>query len=65
MSGTVAAVIIEDPPLCAGACYLYGRSWSPTVHTLGRQLAVMEDTEAAYAVSSGEGADAELSMVAM
>lgn len=37
----------------AGACYLYGRSWSPTVHTLGRQLAALEDTEAAYAVASG------------
>eukprot|EP00879_Flechtneria_rotunda_P013267 GHRR01013854.1.p1 GENE.GHRR01013854.1~~GHRR01013854.1.p1 ORF type:complete len:524 (+),score=184.92 GHRR01013854.1:299-1870(+) len=39
-----------------GACYLYGRSWSPTVHTLGRQLAALEDTEAAYAVSSGMAA---------
>jgi O-acetylhomoserine/O-acetylserine sulfhydrylase-like pyridoxal-dependent enzyme len=25
------------------------------VHTLGRQLAALEDTEAAYAVASGEG----------
>lgn len=37
----------------AGGCYLYGRSYSPTVQQLGRQLAAMEDTEAAYAVASG------------
>jgi len=41
-----------DPP--AGGCYLYGRSYSPTVQQLSRQLAAMENTEAAYAVSSGE-----------
>jgi O-acetylhomoserine/O-acetylserine sulfhydrylase-like pyridoxal-dependent enzyme len=37
----------------AGACYLYGRSFNPTVRYLGRQLAAFEGTEAGYAVSSG------------
>eukprot|EP00882_Tetradesmus_deserticola_P003026 GHRQ01003212.1.p1 GENE.GHRQ01003212.1~~GHRQ01003212.1.p1 ORF type:complete len:550 (+),score=169.10 GHRQ01003212.1:365-2014(+) len=46
----------RGPEKKEGACYLYGRSWSPTVHTLGRQLAVLEDTEAAYAVASGMAA---------
>ncbi|BDA40927.1 Methionine gamma-lyase [Coccomyxa sp. Obi] len=36
-----------------GACYLYGRSFNPTVRYLGRQLAALEGTEAGYAVSSG------------
>lgn len=39
-----------------GACYLYGRSFNPTVRYLGRQLAALEGTEAGYAVSSGLGA---------
>ncbi|GAB4150154.1 MAG: aminotransferase class V-fold PLP-dependent enzyme [Planctomycetota bacterium] len=39
-----------------GGCYLYGRHFNPTVFTLGRSLAAMEDTEAAYATSSGIGA---------
>uniref|UniRef100_A0A383VV31 Cystathionine beta-lyase n=1 Tax=Tetradesmus obliquus TaxID=3088 RepID=A0A383VV31_TETOB len=46
----------RGPEKKEGACYLYGRSWSPTVHTLGRQLAALEDTEAAYAVASGMAA---------
>eukprot|EP00775_Hariotina_reticulata_P012376 gene12376-12510_t len=46
----------RGPERKKGACYLYGRSWSPTVHTLGRQLAALEATEAAYAVSSGMAA---------
>ena len=39
--------------LNVGGCYLYGRSYSPTVLQLARQLAAMENTEAAYAVASG------------
>ena len=39
-----------------GGCYLYGRSFSPTVRNLGRQLAAWEGTEAAYACSSGMAA---------
>jgi O-acetylhomoserine/O-acetylserine sulfhydrylase-like pyridoxal-dependent enzyme len=50
-SDSCFALLLLSPH--AGACYLYGRSWSPTVHTLGRQLAALEDTEAAYAVASG------------
>mmetsp|Transcript_38185 Transcript_38185/g.85103 ORF Transcript_38185/g.85103 Transcript_38185/m.85103 type:complete len:603 (+) Transcript_38185:88-1896(+) len=37
-------------------CYLYGRSFNPTVRALGRQLAALEGTEAAYACSSGMAA---------
>lgn len=36
-----------------GACYVYGRSFNPTVRGLGRQLAALEDMEAGYACSSG------------
>lgn len=39
-----------------GGCYLYGRSFSPTVRNLSRQLAALEGTEAAYACSSGMAA---------
>ncbi len=37
-------------------CYLYGRHFNPTVHNLGRQLAAMEGTEAAYCTASGMAA---------
>jgi methionine-gamma-lyase len=37
-------------------CYLYGRHFNPTVYNLGRQLAALEGTEAAYCTSSGMGA---------
>ena len=37
----------------AGGCYLYGRSFNPTVRYLGRQLAALEGTEAGYGTSSG------------
>ncbi|KAF8054990.1 hypothetical protein HT031_006880 [Scenedesmus sp. PABB004] len=46
----------KGPSAARGGCYLYGRSWSPSVQVLGRQLAAMEGTEAAYAVSSGMAA---------
>ncbi len=39
-----------------GGCYLYGRNFNPTVYALGRQLAAMERTEAAYCTASGLGA---------
>ena len=38
------------------ACYAYGRSFNPTTRALGRQLAAMEGTEAAYATASGMAA---------
>ncbi|MGB5720771.1 MAG: aminotransferase class I/II-fold pyridoxal phosphate-dependent enzyme [Woeseiaceae bacterium] len=37
-------------------CYLYGRHFNPTVYNLGRQLAAMEGTEAAYCTASGMAA---------
>lgn len=37
----------------AGACYLYGRSFNPTVRYLGQQLAALEGMEAGYTCSSG------------
>lgn len=46
----------------SGGCYLYGRSFNPTVYNLGRQLAAMESTEAGYAASSGMGAIASTLM---
>ncbi|MBN7797150.1 aminotransferase class I/II-fold pyridoxal phosphate-dependent enzyme [Parahaliea mediterranea] len=39
-----------------GGCYLYGRHFNPTVYQLGRQLAALEGTEAAYCSASGMGA---------
>lgn len=40
----------------AGGCYLYGRHFNPTVYNVGRQLAALEGTEAAYCTASGMGA---------
>ena len=37
-------------------CYLYGRHFNPTVYQLGRQLAAIEGTEAAYCTASGMAA---------
>lgn len=37
-------------------CYLYGRHFNPTVYNLGRQMAALEGTEAAYCAASGLGA---------
>ncbi len=36
-----------------GGCYLYGRHFNPTVYVLGRYLAALEGTEAAYCSASG------------
>jgi methionine-gamma-lyase len=50
------------PELFAGrkaapeGCYLYGRHFNPTVYQLGRQLAAIEGTEAAYCAASGMAA---------
>lgn len=40
----------------SGGCYLYGRHFNPTVYQLGRELAALEGTEAAYATASGMSA---------
>jgi methionine-gamma-lyase len=37
-------------------CYLYGRHFNPTVYNLGRQMAALAGTEAAYCSASGMGA---------
>jgi methionine-gamma-lyase len=37
-------------------CYLYGRHFNPTVFVLGRELAAIEGTEAAYCTASGMAA---------
>lgn len=39
-----------------GGCYLYGRHFNPTVSVLGRQLSVLEGTEAGYCTASGMSA---------
>ncbi len=39
-----------------GGCYLYGRHFNPTVFNLGRQLAALEGTRAAYCTASGMAA---------
>jgi len=39
-----------------GGCFLYGRHFNPTVYTLGRELAAIEGTEAAYCSASGMSA---------
>lgn len=44
----------------SGGCYLYGRHFNPTVSVLGRQLAVMEGTEAGYCTASGMSAIASV-----
>lgn len=37
-------------------CFLYARHFNPTVHTLGRELAALEDTAAGYCCASGMAA---------
>jgi methionine-gamma-lyase len=37
-------------------CYLYGRHFNPTVYNLGRQMAALAGTEAAYCTASGMAA---------
>ena len=39
-----------------GGCYLYGRHFNPTVYNLGKQLAALEGTQAAYCTASGMSA---------
>lgn len=39
-----------------GGCYLYGRHFNPTVYVLGRELAALEGSEAAYCTASGMSA---------
>ncbi len=47
---------LRGPDAPGGGCYLYGRHFNPTVYVLGRQLAALEGTQAAYCAASGMGA---------
>ncbi len=40
----------------SGGFYLYGRHYNPTVYVLGRELAALEGTPAAYCTASGMSA---------
>lgn len=45
--------LFEGRKAAPEGCYLYGRHFNPTVYQLGRQLAAIEGTEAAYCAASG------------
>jgi methionine-gamma-lyase len=55
-SGTMPEIFHGDKGPDHGGCYLYGRHFNPTVYTLGKQLAALEGTEAAYCTASGMAA---------
>lgn len=46
----------DDQQKSAEGCYLYGRHFNPTVYVLGRYVAAIEGTEAAYCTASGMSA---------
>ena len=48
--------LFEGRKAAPEGCYLYGRHFNPTVYQLGRQLAAIEGTEAAYCSASGMAA---------
>jgi methionine-gamma-lyase len=48
--------LFEGRKAAPQGCYLYGRHFNPTVYNLGRQLAAIEGTEAAYCTASGMAA---------
>ncbi len=45
-----------DQKTDSGGCYLYSRHFNPTVYTLGRAIAAIENTEAGYCTASGMAA---------
>lgn len=47
---------VAPTPTPTAGCYLYARSFSPTVRQLGITLAALEGTESAYACASGMAA---------
>jgi len=55
-SGTMPQIIHGEKGPDQGGCYLYGRHFNPTVYNLGKQLAALEGTEAAYCTASGMAA---------
>jgi len=52
----LAEIFSGDKGPDQGGCYLYGRHFNPTVYNLGKQLAALEGTEAAYCTASGMAA---------
>lgn len=50
----------SGPDTPGGGCYLYGRHFNPTVYVLGRELAALEGTQAAYCTASGMSAIASV-----
>jgi methionine-gamma-lyase len=55
-SRTMPEIFCGDKGPDRGGCYLYGRHFNPTVYNLGKQLAALEGTEAAYCTASGMSA---------
>lgn len=55
-SGTMPEIFCGDKGPEQGGCYLYARHFNPTVYNLGKQLAALEGTEAAYCTASGMAA---------
>lgn len=55
-SGTMPEIFGGKKGPDQGGCYLYGRHFNPTVYNLGKQLAALEGTEAAYCTASGMSA---------
>ncbi len=55
-SGTMPEIFHGEKGPDQGGCYLYGRHFNPTVYNLGKQLAALEGTEAAYCTASGMAA---------
>ena len=54
--GTMPEIFCGDKGPEQGGCYLYARHFNPTVYNLGKQLAALEGTEAAYCTASGMAA---------
>jgi len=54
--GTMPEIFHGEKGPEQGGCYLYGRHFNPTVYNLGKQLAALEGTEAAYCTASGMAA---------
>ena len=55
-SGTMPEIFHGEKGPDQGGCYLYGRHFNPTVYNLGKQMAALEGTEAAYCTASGMAA---------
>jgi methionine-gamma-lyase len=54
-AGTMPEIFKGEKAIRDG-CYLYSRHFNPTVYNVGRQIAAMEGSEAAYCTASGMAA---------